>query len=277
MPRRNKKSTAKKPKGTSGISINIKNIMRQVQNERPPQDFINLTGKKPMDGTNTGYMTRLQVPAMTYASRPLSQFPSLASISNIDRGFAPPLSQLTSNSRPVLGGGAPIVTPARERLNDVLETYRPPEVAIGPNPVVPTPAARGYNPRVYDIPSPLTIGPSFLSQSLFGTNIEDLEDDALDESQRIVSNQVPKSDISTPLSSARSTPSIHPWAEAGNPYHPSVRYSKATAAASYNPNVPKVPASSIPKPASMRVFGEFGKPYLSAGKLPSGRRYELED
>jgi len=210
MPRRNNKSTAKKPKGSkSGISINIKNIMRQVQNERPPQDFINLTGKKPMDGTNTGYMTRLQTPAMTYASRPLSQFPSLASISNIDRGFAPPLSQLTSNSRPVLGGGAPIVSPERDNLNDVLETYRPPEVAIGPNPVVPTPAARGYTPYSRSSFSPvsataeamtprLASAPLYFSgqatpvQGELGSFIRGaFAPDALDLSERLVALQVP--------------------------------------------------------------------------------------
>ena len=66
MPRR-KKSTAKKPKGSkSGISIHIKNIMKQVQNERPRnQDFINLTGKKPMDNLESGNMSRLQTPAVT--------------------------------------------------------------------------------------------------------------------------------------------------------------------------------------------------------------------
>jgi hypothetical protein len=192
MPRRNKKSTAKKPKGSkSGISINIKNIMKQVQNERPPQDFINLTGKKPMDGTNTGYMTRLQVPAMTYASRPLSQFPSLASISNIDRGFAPPLSQLTSNSRPPLGS-APIVTPAQERLNDVLETYRPPEVAIGPNPVVPTPAASGYSSRAAALTTPVEryLVPAGLPSRLLDA-YDGKEDPLEDESQFLVAGQVP--------------------------------------------------------------------------------------
>jgi hypothetical protein len=148
MPRRNKKSTAKKPKGSkSGISINIKNIMKQVQNERPSrQDFINLSGKKPMDNLEMGNMSRLQVPAMSYASRPLSQFPSLASISNIDRGFAPPLSQLTSKSTPPLGGGAPIFTPAQDKQNDVLEGFRPSVKAVPSNPVVPTKYSPAYVP-----------------------------------------------------------------------------------------------------------------------------------
>lgn len=153
MPRRNKKSTAKKPKGSkSGISINIKNIMKQVQNERPAkQDFINLSGKKPMDNLEMGNMSRLQVPAMSYASRPLSQFPSLASLSNVTREFAPPLSQLTSNSTQPLGGGAPIFTPAQDRQNDGLERYRPSVKAVPSNPVVPTQYGPAYvPPSVYE-------------------------------------------------------------------------------------------------------------------------------
>ena len=146
MPRR-KKSTAKKPKGSkSGISINIKNIMRQVQNERPRnQDFINLSGKKPMDNLESGSMSRLQTPAMTYASRPLSQFPSLASLSNITREFAPPLSQLTSNSTQPLGA-PPLVTPKDDRQNDVLERFRPSKKEVPSNPVVPTEYGPEYVP-----------------------------------------------------------------------------------------------------------------------------------
>jgi hypothetical protein len=147
MTRRNKKSTAKKPKGSkSGISINIKNIMKQVQNERPRQDFINLSGKKPMDNLEMGNMSRLQLPAATYASRPLSQFPSLASLSNVTREFAPPLSQLTSKSTPPLGGGAPIFTPAQDKQNDVLEGFRPSVKAVASNPVVPTKYGPEYVP-----------------------------------------------------------------------------------------------------------------------------------
>ena len=189
MPRRNKKSTAKKPKGSkSGISINIKNIMRQVQNERPRnQDFIDLSGKKPMDGTNTGYMTRLQTPAVTYASRPLSQFPSLASISNIDRGFAPPLSQLTSRPPVYKQDILPVETnPADIGLSSI------PEVAIGPNPVVPTPAARGYNSRAASLTAPVEryLVPAGIPSRLVDA-YDGKEDPLVDESQSIVAGQVP--------------------------------------------------------------------------------------
>ena len=197
MPRRNKKSTAKKPKGSkSGISINIKNIMKQVQNERPAkQDFINLSGKKPMDNLEMGNMSRLQVPAMSYASRPLSQFPSLASLSNVTREFAPPLSQLTSNSAPPLGGGAPIVTPAQDRQNDVLEGFRPSVKVVASN---PTPSATSnpfqaqYGTRRYDIPPPVEnyLVPAGLPSALLDA-YDGKEDPVMDAAQAAVANQLP--------------------------------------------------------------------------------------
>ena len=192
MPRR-KKSTAKKPKGsTSGISINIKNIMRQVQNERPAkQDFINLSGKRPMDNLESGSMSRLQTPAMTYASRPLSQFPSLASISNIDRGFAPPLSQLTSNSTQPLGS-SPLFSPAQDRQNDGLERFRPSVKVVKSNPVVPPVSVRGYNPAVAEITAPVEryLVPAGLPSNLLEA-YDGKEDPVMDESQRLVAGQVP--------------------------------------------------------------------------------------
>lgn len=187
MPRR-KKSTAKKPKGSkSGISINIKNIMRQVQNERPPQDFINLSGKKPMDGLNTGYMTRLQVPSMTYASRPLSQFPSLASISNIDRGFAPPLSQLTSNPTIPKRDILPVETnPADIGLSEI------PVKVVASRPIVPTPPASGYSSRAAAITTPVEryLVPAGLPSRLLDS-YDGKEGELEDESQLLVAGQVP--------------------------------------------------------------------------------------
>ena len=195
MPRR-KKSTAKKPKGSkSGISINIKNIMKQVQNERPRnQDFINLSGKKPMDNLESGSMSRLQVPAMTYASRPLSQFPSLSSLSNVTREFAPPLSQLTSNSTPPLGA-PPMVTPAQDRQNDVLEGFQPSIKVIKSN---PTPSATSspfqaqYAPRVHENPAPIEryLVPAGLPGALLDA-YDGKEDPVMDAAQAMVANQLP--------------------------------------------------------------------------------------
>jgi len=136
MPPRKRKSTARRNKN-AGISINIKNILKQVQNEKKPDNLIYLSSKKNpfANNLNNGNMSRLQVPAMSYASRPLSQFPSLASTSNIVREFAPPVPQMTSKSIPPLGA-PPLVTPAQDRQNDVLEEKRPSVKIIPSQPIV---------------------------------------------------------------------------------------------------------------------------------------------
>ena len=188
MPRRHKKSTATKPKGSkSGISINIKNIMRQVQNERPTrQDFINLTGKKPMDNLNTGNMSLLTSPAMLYASRPLSQFPSLASISNIDRGFAPPLSQISNFQSPT----RPDILKVETNPNDIGQS-KPSVKAIASNPVVPPVAVSGYNPTVAEITAPVEryLVPAGIPSNLVSA-YDGKEDELTDESQRLVAQQM---------------------------------------------------------------------------------------
>lgn len=190
MPRR-KKSTAK-PKGyKSGISINIKNIMKQVQNARPPrnQDFIKLTGKKPMDNLDSGNMTRLQVPAMTYASRPLSQFPSLASLSNIVQEFAPPLSQISGPApQPIRRVEEPL--PAQAQLS------RPSRVAVKPNPIIPEyNPSRGLirDPNINEmaIPPEQYLLPALSRSELMNFYNEGKEDQVRNDSQYLVSNQVP--------------------------------------------------------------------------------------
>lgn len=159
MPARKKKSTVKKPKkGKSGISINIKNVMKQVMNERPRQrqrtDFIMPQGKDPRHNLNTGSMTRLFAPAVTYASAPLSAFPSLASLQPIQGGRVQP--QLDSRSQQPLGA-PPLVAP-RDIKNDdlmvpVLKTTR-----VSPSePIVPAYSATSEygNPVVTALPSPV--------------------------------------------------------------------------------------------------------------------------
>lgn len=193
MPRRNKKSTAKKPKGSkSGISINIRNVMKQVQNEPQRQDFIRL-GRNPQHNLETGSMTRLQNPALTYASRPLSQFPSLASLTPIE--FAPPLSQLKSRSIPVASNSVPIVTPEQDNVNDRLEQSRPSVKEIPSTPIIPE-----YNTRYgeWNDPNILEITPP-VERYLVPAGIRSVpldlydgkEDPIIDESQRIVANQLP--------------------------------------------------------------------------------------
>lgn len=78
------------PKKEPGISINIKNIMRQIQNE-PQRDYIRPIKRVPLDSFNTGQMSRLYGPAVTYASNPLQPFYGVSAISN-----PPATQQLTS-------------------------------------------------------------------------------------------------------------------------------------------------------------------------------------
>lgn len=192
MPRRKKSKSTAKPKGyKSGISINIKNIMKQVQNARPPrnQDFIKLTGKKPMDNLDSGNMTRLQVPAMTYASRPLSQFPSLASLSNIVQEFAPPLSQISGPApQPIRRVEEPL--PAQAQLS------RPSRVAVKPNPIIPEyNPSRGLirDPNINEmaIPPEQYLLPALSRSELMNFYNEGKEDQVRNDSQYLVSNQVP--------------------------------------------------------------------------------------
>lgn len=81
-----KKKVKAKPKAkvSKDININIKNIMKQIQNEppRPRQDFINVMKKRPVEDFNTGQMHRLFAPAVTYASNPLQAFQGVAPIAN---------------------------------------------------------------------------------------------------------------------------------------------------------------------------------------------------
>jgi hypothetical protein len=121
MPAR-KKSTAKKPKkDKAGISINIKNVMKQIQNERPrPRqrtDFIQPSRTNPNHNLNNGSMTRMFAPAVTYASAPLSSFPSLASLQPIQGGRAQP--QLAARSDQPLGL-PPVVAPKDIRNDDLM-------------------------------------------------------------------------------------------------------------------------------------------------------------
>jgi len=140
MPRRNKKKSTAKPKRNAGISINIKNVMKQVQNERQPTDFIR-PGKDPKRNFNNGSMTTMFAPPVTYASTPLSAFPSLASVNAIK---APPdraPAQLASNSEKPMND-QPVIN-VNAITDDNLLTPKPPIKRA----VLPTPPVGPYNPR----------------------------------------------------------------------------------------------------------------------------------
>ena len=79
-----KKVKKANPKVSKDININIKNIMKQIQNEPPrqKQDFIRVMKKRPIEDFNTGQMSRAFAPAVTYASNPLQAFQGVAPIAN---------------------------------------------------------------------------------------------------------------------------------------------------------------------------------------------------
>jgi hypothetical protein len=197
MPPRRKKSTAKK---NAGISINIKNILRQTQNEKP-DNFIMLSSKRQpfANNLNNGNMSRLQVPAMTYASRPLSQFPSLSSVSNIDRGFAPPLSQLSSKA-PV---PRPDILQVETNPYDI-ELSQIPVKMIRSNPLVPssrTPSVSSIGYNSSSPPSPLlsSMGsffePSAPTRLLSAYPVSEGKEDQQDVSEMAVASTMDKADM----------------------------------------------------------------------------------
>lgn len=189
MPRRNKKKSTKSKKKDSGISINIKNVVKQIQNERPKQktDFISFR-PNPNHNLNNGSMTRMFAPPVTYASTPLSAFPSLASLNPITTGTNK-ISQLTSDSE-IGQRREPVIVEPRDMTTDI----RPESVtslAIRPDLSIPTIA--NYKPTKYGSGEET---PSFDMVTATGDSItprqyaRSLEAELANESQRLVSAQM---------------------------------------------------------------------------------------
>jgi len=149
MPSRKKVKSAKKPKKDS-ISINIKNVVKQVQNERQRTDFL-FPQRDPRRNLNMGSMTRLVNPEITYASTPLSAFPTLQSLVS-----APPQSQLKSRSDiPVT---APPLTAPKDIQNDNALVPVMKQTRITPSaPIIPEYSAMSSygNPVVTALPIPI--------------------------------------------------------------------------------------------------------------------------
>ena len=164
MPSRKKVKSAKKPKKDSGISINIKNVVKQVQNERQRTDFL-FPQRDPRRNLNTGSMTRLINPAITYASTPLSSFPSLSSIVS-----APPQSQLKSRSQIPINN-TPEISPALIKSDDAMVPVMSQTRITPSQPLVSAydAASSQYgNPTVAELPAPIEkyLVPSGISSRL---------------------------------------------------------------------------------------------------------------
>ena len=156
MKRKAKKSKAKKSK--SSINIEIKNIVKQVQNEQKKDyDYVQYR-KDPKRNFELGSYSRLQNPSISYASTPLSNFPSLSSLVS-----APVPSQLKSHHAEY----RPDVLKVETNPLDI-EQSKASSVLIKPRPLVhPLVAAfESYKPRVHDLLRPITITPELRSSSV---------------------------------------------------------------------------------------------------------------
>ena len=133
MPKKSK-SKGKKRRASTGININIKNVLKQNIGDRTRQtpDFIRPLGQRPIESQAYDNRYRLQNPSVTYMSTPLANMPSLRDIVN-----APALPQVSGQPREL----RPDILPIETNPNDIARS-RPSRVAIRGEPV-PTPAVVG--------------------------------------------------------------------------------------------------------------------------------------
>lgn len=177
MKRKAKKSKAKKSKaeGTKNINIEIKNVVKQVQNEK--YDYVQYQ-KNPKRNLEFGSYSRFQNPSVSYASTPLANFPSLSSIVS-----APAQSQLSSRPPQYRQDVLQVET---NRLD--IEQSRSSSVLIKPQPIIAPLGFSSYNPRIHELLRPINLAPELRS-----TSVSDLEEkmdarnDKQDESELIVS------------------------------------------------------------------------------------------
>ena len=133
MPKKSKSAKGKK-RASTGISINIKNVLKQNIGNRTRQtpDFIRPLGQRPIESQAYDNRYRLLNPSVTYMSTPLSNMPSLRDIVN-----APALPQVSGEPRRLRAD----IQPVEVNPNDITQS-RPARVAIKGEPV-PTPAGVG--------------------------------------------------------------------------------------------------------------------------------------
>lgn len=187
MKRKTKKSKAKKSK--SSINIEIKNIVKQVQNEQKKDyDYVQYR-KDPKRNFELGSYSRLQNPSISYASTPLSNFPSLSSLVS-----APPPSQLKSHHAEY----RPDVLKVETNPLDI-EPSKASSVLIKPRPLVHplVSAFESYKPRVHELLRPISMTPESRS-----TSVSELEEkEKMDESELLVSQAMDQDmrDLESPL------------------------------------------------------------------------------
>ena len=134
MPKKSKSAKGKKRRASTGISINIKNVLKQNIGDRTRQtpDFIRPLGQRPIESQAYDNRYRLLNPSVTYMSTPLANMPSLRDIVN-----APALPQVSGQPRRLRDD----IQPVEVNPNDIAQS-RPARVAIKREPA-PTPAGVG--------------------------------------------------------------------------------------------------------------------------------------
>jgi len=170
MKRKAKKSKAKK----SNINIEIKNVVKQVHTQGLEKyDYVQYQ-KNPKRNLEFGSYSRFQNPAVSYASTPLANFPSLSSIIS-----APAQSQLSSRPPQYRQDVLQVETNPLD-----IEQSRSSSVLIKPQPIIAPLGFSSYNPRVHELLRPINLAPELRS-----TSVSDLEEkmDKQDESELIVS------------------------------------------------------------------------------------------
>lgn len=172
MPvKKSKSRKGKKPKIDKSIMINIKNVMKQIQNE-PPRDYIRFV-KNPKRELNFGSQTRAFNPPATYASNPLSAFPSLESVLN-----APPIADQLK-SHPAIY--RPDVLQVETNPNDIQQS----KVSKREVPSSAIPTARGISTGASsqsDFASPVRMTPLRIGTAVSAfTDVSNVEDDPQDD------------------------------------------------------------------------------------------------
>ena len=131
MPKKSKSAKGKKRRVSTGISINIKNIMKQHLGDRSDTrevpDFIRPLGKRPIESQAYDNRYRLLNPAVTYMSTPLSSMYALRDVVN-----APALPQISGEPRRLRDDIQPVEVNPMD-----IERSRPARVAVKGDPLLP--------------------------------------------------------------------------------------------------------------------------------------------
>lgn len=210
MARKSKTTKGKKRRASTGININIKNVLKQNIGDRTRQtpDFIRPLGQRPIESQAYDNRYRLQNPSVTYMSTPLANMPSLRDIVNAPalpqvsgqpRALRPDILQIETNPNDLAPSKGSIRgLRSAPPLLDLSRTSTPLRVQFSPQSTramiadlqlqrTSTPRRPLYLPSVAEV---ATVVPS-ISKASAPVVAQRLEPLQADESQLLVANQLP--------------------------------------------------------------------------------------